>query len=99
MGTVKGVFDIPGDLDAYFYKHFIFVGTFMKAALILSIFMLFFVGCATSYTPIVKLESIGDAEENNGELRAIVGIQKYKLVINYSDATGNKKELRIPYKL
>ena len=36
---------------------------------------LLFNGCATSYNPIANLESIGDAEISNSDLRIIVGIQ------------------------
>jgi hypothetical protein len=44
----------------------------------LSIFLLtlsVLYGCATSYNPIAKIESIGDAEISNSDLRVAVGIQ------------------------
>jgi len=37
--------------------------------------LLFFSGCATSYRPIGNLESIGDAETSNSDLKLTVGIQ------------------------
>ncbi|RPI63923.1 MAG: hypothetical protein EHM44_04155 [Ignavibacteriales bacterium] len=49
----------------------------MRTYFILYFFVsVFFIcGCATSYSPISKLESIGDAESKNADLIAVVGIQ------------------------
>jgi hypothetical protein len=47
----------------------------MRVSLILSIILISLTGCATSFTSFSNLESIGDAEIKNEDLKVSVGIQ------------------------
>lgn len=47
----------------------------MKYFILLILFPILFVGCATSYTPISGLQSIGDAEMSNEDIKVTLGIQ------------------------